>query len=49
MKKDILLEKQVEITKEGSLGLLAYGDLGLRAWRRVKMKSVDTKKDEQKK
>jgi hypothetical protein len=24
------------ITKEGSLGLLANGDIGLRAWRKVK-------------
>ena len=24
------------ITKEGSLGLLALGDIGLRAWRKVK-------------
>lgn len=26
----------VEIAVEGSLGLLAYGDIGLRAWRNVK-------------
>ncbi|MGM5468689.1 hypothetical protein ACS386_00285 [Flavobacteriaceae bacterium LMO-SS05] len=25
-----------EITEKGSLGLLAYGDIGLRAWRKVK-------------
>ena len=25
-----------KIPVEGSLGLLAYGDLGLRAWRKVK-------------
>jgi hypothetical protein len=25
-----------EVTVEGSLGLLAYGDIGLRAWRKVK-------------
>lgn len=25
-----------KITKEGSLGLLALGDIGLRAWRKVK-------------
>ena len=33
------------ITKEGSLGLLAYGDVGLRAWRKVKQASIkkDTK------
>ncbi|MFT6500721.1 MAG: hypothetical protein ACJASQ_000830 [Crocinitomicaceae bacterium] len=27
-----------EIPKEGSLGLLAYGDKGLRAWRKVRDK-----------
>lgn len=27
------------ITIEGSLGLLAYGDVGLRAWREVKQKN----------
>ena len=27
---------KVDITKEGSLGLLAIGDIGLRAWRKVK-------------
>jgi len=25
-----------KITEKGSLGLLAYGDIGLRAWRKVK-------------
>ncbi len=25
-----------EVTHQGSLGLLAYGDIGLRAWRKVK-------------
>lgn len=27
---------QFIITPQGSLGLLAYGDIGLRAWRKVK-------------
>ncbi len=31
------------VTKEGSLGLLAFGDIGLRAWRKVKQESI--KKD----
>ena len=31
------------ITKEGSLGLLAYGDIGLKEWRKVKQESI--KKD----
>ncbi|MBT8259707.1 MAG: hypothetical protein HKO92_03160 [Flavobacteriaceae bacterium] len=25
-----------KITTKGSLGLLAYGDIGLRAWRKIK-------------
>ncbi len=29
-----------KISKEGSLGLLAYGDIGLRAWRKVKKEQV---------
>jgi hypothetical protein len=31
------------ITKEGSLGLLAYGDIGLRAWRKVKSEVGNSK------
>ena len=31
------------IKVKGSLGLLAYGDIGLRAWRKVKQESI--KKD----
>ena len=27
---------EYKITKKGSLGLLAYGDIGLREWRKVK-------------
>jgi len=27
---------ELKITEKGSLGLLAYGDIGLRAWRKVK-------------
>lgn len=29
-------ESTFKITKKGSLGLLAYGDMGLREWRKVK-------------
>jgi len=29
-------EINYEITPQGSLGLLAYGDIGLREWRKVK-------------
>lgn len=32
------IEKEIEIPVEGSLGLLAYGDLGLTAWREVRRK-----------
>ncbi len=31
-----------EVTIQGSLGLLAYGDIGLRAWRKIKK---DAKKE----
>jgi hypothetical protein len=43
------LKKQaVEITEKGSLGLLALGDLGLRAWREVKKKAQQKRKNEKK-
>ncbi|WP_161804627.1 hypothetical protein [Lacinutrix himadriensis] len=29
------------VTVDGSLGLLAYGDIGLRAWREVKQKNKE--------
>ncbi|MFD2542379.1 hypothetical protein ACFSSB_08615 [Lacinutrix gracilariae] len=29
---------EFKIPKEGSLGLLAFGDIGLREWRKVKSK-----------
>jgi hypothetical protein len=46
--KSIKPNKTIEfaITEEGSLGLLAYGDIGLRAWRKVK-KKVRNSKDPQ--
>jgi len=31
-------KKRYTITKKGSLGLLAYGDLGFKAWRKIKSK-----------
>lgn len=37
------------IPVEGSLGLLAYGDIGLRAWREVKKKSKEEKNTNEKK
>jgi hypothetical protein len=33
-----------EVSVQGSLGLLAYGDIGLRAWRKVKKE--DSKKSD---
>lgn len=36
MKADNQNKISYTITKEGSLGLLAYGDIGLREWRKVK-------------
>ena len=30
------ISKNFVITEKGSLGLLAYGDIGLREWRKVK-------------
>lgn len=35
--------KKMDIPLEGSLGLLAYGDLGLKAWR-AKIKEEEKKK-----
>ncbi|MDU8885767.1 hypothetical protein RXV94_06315 [Yeosuana sp. MJ-SS3] len=35
-KNNKLKNIQYKITEKGSLGLLAYGDKGLRAWRKVK-------------
>jgi hypothetical protein len=41
--------KPYTISVEGSLGLLAYGDIGLRAWREVKQKNKeDENKNEEK-
>ena len=34
-----LSHMDLHLTKEGSLGLLAYGDLGLMAWRKVRQES----------
>ncbi len=42
-------ELPFKITKQGSLGLLAYGDIGLRAWRDVKKELELNKKNDQKK
>ncbi len=47
MKEDGI-ESKIEITKEGSLGLLALGDIGLRAWRKVKRNHQSSKTNDEK-
>jgi len=47
MNKEIKNES-IEITEMGSLGLLAIGDIGLRAWRKVKNEARQKRKDEEK-
>ena len=37
-------EKEYKITEEGSLGLLALGDIGIEKWRKVKAKSEADRK-----
>ncbi|MFT5242899.1 MAG: hypothetical protein ACI8QQ_000822 [Psychroserpens sp.] len=44
-----LKNQPIEITEKGSLGLLALGDVGLRAWRKVKKEAQQKRKDEEKK
>ena len=44
-----LHEIPFEVTEKGSLGLLAIGDLGLRAWRKVRNESYQKQQDEEKK
>ncbi|EDM43741.1 hypothetical protein SCB49_09125 [unidentified eubacterium SCB49] len=46
-KKKIQPGKRVEITEEGSLGLLALGDVGLREWREVRNKLTKGKSYEE--
>lgn len=36
--KNKKLKKKYNVTKKGSLGLLAYGDIGFKAWRKTKIK-----------
>ncbi len=43
-----LRKHSTEITEKGSLGLLALGDVGLRAWREVKKKAQQKSKNEKK-
>ena len=39
----------VQITEKGSLGLLALGDIGIRAWREVKATEQQKRKNEKEK
>ena len=45
MEENLNLKNQ-HIPKEGSLGLLALGDVGLRAWRKVKQELEDSNEKE---
>lgn len=46
--KEIQNMQSYSITVEGSLGLLTYGDIGLRAWREVKQKNNAEKNNHEK-
>ena len=46
--KDDIKPQPIEIDEKGSLGLLALGDIGLRAWREVKKKAKLKRKNEDK-
>lgn len=39
-------KKEYQISAKGSLGLLAFGDLGLKEWRKVKKIEHEKRKDE---
>ncbi len=43
------VNSKYNIPLEGSLGLLALGDIGLRAWRKVKREARDKNKSNEKK
>jgi len=42
-------KKKIKITEEGSLGILASGDIGIRAWRQVKRAAQNKRRNEEKK
>ena len=42
------ISKNIEIPVDGMLGLLAFGDIGLVAWRKARQRSLDKKDAEQK-
>ncbi|MEI6122518.1 MAG: hypothetical protein WCQ95_02710 [Bacteroidota bacterium] len=39
---------KLEIPPEGMLGLIAYGDIGLRAWRKARQAEIDKKAEAEK-
>ncbi|NQX85000.1 MAG: hypothetical protein HRT67_03720 [Flavobacteriaceae bacterium] len=41
-------DKKIEITPKGSLGLLAYGDLGIIAWKKAIKNSKSTSRNDKK-
>ena len=41
--------KKIKVTPKGSLGLLAYGDLGIIAWKKAIANSQPQSSDDQKK
>lgn len=41
---EIFKSQNFKITEKGSLGLLAYGDIGLREWRKVKKAILERQK-----
>jgi len=43
-----LKKQSIEITEKGSLGLFAFGDIGLRAWRKVRKEAHLNSKNEEK-
>ena len=39
-------QQPLEIPEHGMLGLLAYGDVGLRAWRQARQAAIDKRAEE---
>jgi hypothetical protein len=40
-----MTDKKYKITKQGSLGLLALGHIGVKQWREVRRKELENQKD----
>ena len=43
-----LKDQSLVVTEKGSLGLFAFGDIGLRAWRKVRKEAYLNRKNEEK-